>query len=522
MRASNRVFLNTGVLYGRLLITMGITLYSTRLVLNALGDVNYGIFNLIAGIILMLSFLNAAMTTSTQRYLSFYQGKNDLKMQRAVFSNSLILHIFIGLLVVFGLEITGLFLFDGVLNIPQDRIEAAKIIYHFMSATVFFTILAVPFNGSLVAHENMIWIAVVNIIETVLKLGIAICLFYVSSDKLITYGLLTAGISIISFCLYAWFCLTKYEECSLKIINVADKKLIKELGSFAGWNLFGALCSLGRNQGLAIILNLFYGAKVNATYGIANQVNSQLNFFSATLLRALNPQIMKSEGLGDRARMLRLSMMASKFGFFLVSLFAVPVIFEIGTILNIWLKRPPASAAIFCSLFLVSSMISQLSVGLQSAVQATGKIKIYQMVVGTILLLSLPLSYITLRMGYPAHYVIFSIILIEIIAAVFRLFFVRSLTGMSILLYFSRVINRVILPIALSVVVCYLSVSYLEFKYRFLITGLSSALIFMVSIYFFGLCDDEKGIVKNLWSKIQGKIKYGKAISKENPSESSL
>ncbi len=513
MRASNKVFLNTGVLYGRMLITMGITLYSTRLVLSALGEVNYGIFNLIAGIILMLSFLNAAMTTSTQRFLSFYQGKNDLPKQKAVFSNSLILHIFIGLAIVAGLEIAGFFLFDGVLNIPLDRIAAAKAIYHFMSVTVFFTIVAVPFNGSLVAHENMVWVAVVNIVEAVLKLGVAVSLFYISFDKLIIYGILTAAISFVSFVLYAWYCLNKYEECSIRVFGVMDKDLIKELGSFAGWNLFGALCSVGRSQGLAIILNVFFGAVINATYGIANQVNSQLNFFSATLLRALNPQIMKSEGLGDRERMLRLSMMASKFGFFLLAFFAIPAIFEMTAILKVWLKHVPANAVIFCSLFLISSLIAQLSVGLQSAVQATGKIRVYQIVVGSVLLVSLPLAYLGLKFGFPAYSIVFSLVLTEIIAAVFRLFFLKKLADLSIRLYFLRVLNKTVVPVICSLAVCYVCVAYIRMPFRFIITSMTSAIVFILTIYFFGLCEDEREMVNRLYLKIQNKFKYDKAIS---------
>lgn len=514
MGASNKVFFNTAVLYGRMLITIGITLYTTRLVLNALGEVNFGIFNLIAGIILMLSFLNAAMTTSTQRYLSFYQGKKDLDMQKAVFSNSLILHFAIGILVVACLELAGIFLFDGLLNIPANRVEAAKTIYHFMSITVFFTILGVPFNGSLVAHENMLWIAVVNIVETVLKLGIAIYLFYVTSDRLVTYGLLTAGISVISFCLYAWFCLVKYKECSLKLLNVADRDLMKELGSFAGWNLFGALCSVGRTQGVAVLLNLSLGAVVNAAYGIANQVASQMNFFSSTMQRALNPQIMKSEGAGQRERMLRLAMISSKFGFFLLSIIAIPCIFEMDAILTLWLKKVPQYSVIFCSLILVSTMMNQLTVGLQSAAQATGKIKYYQAVVGSTLLLNLPVTYILLNLDFPVEYVLAGFSVVEGVACVLRLFFLKKIANLSIRKYFDNVIFKEIIPIAVIIIVGYLITRYLNVHNRFLITLPVSAFSYCIAIYFFGLCSDEK-------SKLDEKIHHFWSIleSKLNPSK---
>lgn len=498
MKSGNKVVMNMGILYARMLITMGISLYATRLVLTALGAADYGLFNLIAGLIAMLSFLNTAMATSTQRYLSFYQGKNDLSMQKKVFSNSLILHLGIGILIVAGLETAGLFLFDGFLNIPQDRIHVAQMIYHFMSLTVFFTVLAVPFTGSLVAHENMLWVAIVNVVETLLKLGIAYLLYVVAQDKLAVYGLLTAGISVISFLLYATYCFRKYEDCTLKGIFSIDTKLMKELSSFAGWNLFGSLCALGRAEGLAILLNLFLGTVVNAAFGIANQVAAQLNFFSFTLLRAINPQIMKSEGAANREKMLRLSMIGSKFGFFLLAFVAIPCIFEMNTILHLWLKNVPDYTVVFCSLMLCATLINQLTIGLQSAVQATGKVKAYQMVVGSVLLLALPLAYILLKLEYPPHYVFIGYCLVELVACTLRLFFLKGIAGLSISLYFSNVIYKMIIPLCLLILTCYLSVSYLHFEFRFLFTGLAGILVFSASIYLFGLCEDEKTFLKKM------------------------
>lgn len=513
MKSGNKVVVNTGILYARMLITMGISLYSTRLILNALGPVDYGVFNLIAGLIAMLSFLNTAMATSTQRFLSFFQGKNDLTMQKRVFSNSLILHIGIGLVIVAGLEIAGLFLFNGFLNIPADRVHVAQLIYHFMSVTVFFTIVAVPFTGSLVAHENMLWVAIVNIIETLIKLVIAYLLYVVAQDKLTVYGLLTAGTSIISFLLYAVYCFRKYEDCSLDEIFSIDKKMMKELTSFAGWNLFGSLCALGRAEGLAILLNVFLGTVVNAAYGIANQVAAQLNFFSLTLLRAINPQIMKSEGAANREKMLRLSMIGSKFGFFLLAFVAVPCIFEMNTILQLWLTKVPDHTGAFCSLMLCATLINQLTIGLQSAVQATGKVKVYQTVVGSVLLLALPLAYALLKLGYPVYSVFIGYCFIEVIACTLRLFFLRSIAGLSISLYFSNVVFKVIAPLGLLILTCYLCVSYLHFDFRFLFTGVMGVLVFVTSIYLFGLCEDEKVFIRKMIGQLAAKLNSKKQLN---------
>lgn len=486
---------------------MGISLYATRIVLNTLGATDYGIFNLISGVITMLSFLNTSMAISTQRFLSFYQGRDNPQMQKKVFANSLMLHFLIGIIIVAGLEIAAFFIFDGFLNIPKDRIDASKTVYQFMAATVFFTIIAVPFIGSLTAHENMIWIAVVTTVETILKLGIAFFLTTISTDKLIVFGILTALISVISFFLYCLYCLRKYEECTFKGIYVIDKKLIKELASFAGWNSFGALCGISRNEGLAIVLNLFKGVVVNTAYGIANQVSSQMVFFSVTMLRVLNPQIMKSEGAGDRNRMLRLSMMASKFGFFLLAIFAIPCIFEMNNILLLWLKKVPENAVVFCDLILIGALANQLTIGLQSAIQATGKIKGYQFVVGSVILLNVPFAYILLKMGLPTYSIFICFIFIELIACCLRLFFLKRLAGLSIREYISRVFLKEIIPLMFSIVCCFLMVTYVDLSFRVILTCIFSGFIFIISIYFFGMEVDEKVILNTLINKIIGLVK---------------
>lgn len=487
---------------------MGITLYSTRLVLNGLGSRDYGIFNLIAGIIAMLSFLNAAMSTSTQRFLSVYQGKKDLTMQKTVFTNSLILHLIIGFSIVLALETAGQFLFKGFLKIPADRLDAAKAVYHFMAATVFFTILEAPFTGTLNSNENILWLAIVGIIEVILKLCLAIFIAHATAyDKLILYGIMNPCITVFSFLLYASYCLVKYNEASLKNWKLANKSLIQQLASFAGWNLFGSLCVLGKTQGIAVILNLFFGTIINAAYGIANQVAAQLNFLSAALLQAINPQIMKSQGGGDTERMLRLSMIASKFSFFLMAMVSIPCIFEMPAILKFWLKEVPNHTIIFCDLILVGILINQLTIGLQSAIQATGKIKSYQIVVGTIILLNIPIAYIILKLGYPAYTAIITFSVVELIACIFRLYFTNKIAGLSINLYFKNVILREIAPTLIVVVYCFICTHYLTFNFRFVFTIISSVFIFCLGIYLTGIDRDEKSLVTTALSSIINKFK---------------
>lgn len=512
MKAANKVILNTGILYGRMLLTMGISLYTTRLILNALGQTDYGVFNLIAGVIAMLSFLNTAMATSTQRYLSFHQGKGDIAMQKLVFGNSVLLHVVIGLFVVFGLEIAGFFLLDGFLKIPVERLGAAKTVYHYMSATVFFTIVAVPFLGSLTAHENMLWVAIVAVTETMLKLGIASFLFFTTNDKLVIYGLLTASISVFTCALYAAYCLKKYPECELRNIKLWDRKIVKELTSFAGWNLFGSLCSVGRAQGIAILLNLTFGTIVNAAYGIANQVSAQLTFFSATMLRALNPQIMKSEGANNRQRMLRLSMMASKFGFFLLAFIAIPCIFEMPGILRFWLKTVPENTVIFCQLILIGSLVNQTTIGLQSAIQAIGNIKAYQTVVGSVILLNLPVAYALLNTGFPSHYVLISYILIECVACVLRLRFLIKIANLRLKDFAERVVIKITSPTVLCIGACWAILNLGESPYRFVYTSIISSIFYVACIYILGLCADEKDLIRSILRKAYQKLPAHKIL----------
>jgi len=497
-QASTRVVFNTFVLYAKMLITMVISLYSARLILDALGASDYGIFNLIGGVIFMLSFLNSAMSVSTQRYLSFHQGSGDFNLLKKIFTNSWVLHIGIGVVVVLVLLAFVPFLFHGFLNIPADRIPTAKVVYYFMTASMFFAILTVPFAALLNAHENMLWIAVVNIIDSVLKLAVALSLVcFFQSERLPIYGLLTACLSLATFLMYAIYCLKRYNECSVKKYQI-DKPLIKELSSFAGWNLFGALCSVGRSQGLAVILNVFLGTIVNAAYGIANNVSSQLSFFSQMMLKAINPQIAISEGMNDRQRMLRITMMACKFGFFLEAFIAIPVIFEMPEILRFWLKSVPENTVIFCILIIIASLASQLTVGLPSAVQAIGKIKAYQTVVGSIILFNLPIAYILLKTGFPAYSIIMSVIFIELVAGISRLLFIRKLGDLSIWVYFKRVFLKEIIPLLTTIVTCWIITESFDFNFRFLLTGIISTITFAVSIYFTGLCEDEKVLVNTL------------------------
>jgi O-antigen/teichoic acid export membrane protein len=443
MQTANRVMLNTGMLYGKMVISIVIALYSTRLVLNALGAADYGIFNLVAGVIAMLSFLNMAMTLSTQRYLSHNLGGGDARRQKMVFTASVVLHLLLGIGLVLLLEGAGLFLFGHVLNIPAGRLPAANIIFHMMVASAFFTIISVPYDATLNAHENMRLVSLTGIAEAVLKLGIAVYLQYTGFDKLVMFALLSAGVSVGLLLFKRIYCTMHYAESRLRLRQYFNRALAKEMFFYGGWNMFGAMSVVARNQGIAMILNVFFGTIVNAAYGIANQVNAQLSFFSVTLLQALNPQIMKSEGAGDRQRMLRLCMIASKFSFSLLSFFAIPLVIEMPFILQVWLKNVPEYTTAFCRLILVCTMVNQLSVGIQTGVQSAGNIKWYQVTVSTLLMLNLPVAFLLMRAGLPPYAIMITAAVLEAVTCGYRIWAGRRLIGLPVAAFLSQVVARV-------------------------------------------------------------------------------
>ena len=515
MNASEKVTINTGIHYFRGAVTVGLSLYAVRLTLAALGAYDYGIFNLIAGMISIFAFLNSAMTQSTQRFLAFYQGRQNIQMQKKVFSNSLLLHLIIGVLVVTLLECAGFFLINHFLNIPVSRLHVAGKVYQCMCFAVFFSIILMPFVSLLTAHENMLGIAVINTAEIILKLIAAALLFVTSRDRLMMFGVFTAAVSFLVFTITAIYCMKRYTDCRISNPRHTDLPMMKELMAFAGWNLFGALCSVARYEGLAILLNLFFGTVVNASFAISMQVAAQLNFLPINMLRSINPQITKSEGAGDRRRMIRLSLTASKVGFFLMGLLAIPCIFEMPAILAIWLKDIPANTGLFCCLMLIAAQINQFTIGIQAALQAAGKIRIYQSLVGTLLLLNIPIAYFLLKTGSPPYGVLVSYACIEVVACCTRFYLARKAFCLSASRFFFSVIRREVMPVVASITVCFLITHYSVISHRFILTFGCSTFIFLITVYYTGLDTEERRVIDRIFITFRSKL-YGYILGSKN------
>ncbi len=506
MKASNRVIFNTSILYVKMGVTILISLYSVRLVLASLGAVDYGIFNVIMGVVSMLSFLNASLTVSTQRYLSFYQGKDEKSKLVKIFNNSLLLHIFAGILIVVLLELFGGYILKTYLQIPSNRMEVAYIVFHFASMSVFFTFVSVPYSAAINANEKMIYIAVISILESFEKLLLAIYITYTSADRLLVYGICMGCITILSFFYYYVICHKKFDECRHFSCRQVDVNLLRDMGGFAGWNIVGSITGICKNQGVAVLLNIFRGPTVNAAYAVANQVSSQLNFFSATMLRSINPQIMKAEGAGNHQYMLGLANSACKYSFLLLAFFAIPCMFEMNTIMGFWLKEVPEHTVLFCNLILVAIMCDQLTVGINSGFQACKLVRVSSIFVGFIKLLILPLGYIVLKLGYSVYWVVILYAVVELLAGVMRMILANKYMGLNVWCYFRKVLFRVIPPIIITCGTCYLIIETVTIKYRIIITIIASFTAFILSTYYLSLQGSEREHIRSLVFKIRTKV----------------
>lgn len=431
MKTTTKVFFNTVVLYVKIILSMAIALISVPLVLKALGASDYGVYNLVAGIVAMLTFLNNSMTVSTQRYMSVAMGEGDSKKINNIYNASFILHAALAIGIVITLEAIGIPSI-GKLNIAPDRIWCAYVIFQFLIISMFAKIIAVPFDAIMNAHEDMLAFSVIELTDSLIMLVIAITLQYTPFDKLAFYGFAISFIAILTLVMKYGWCWYTYKSYRISCKAAVGKALLKDMLGFTGWNLFGGLAMMGRNQGVAVIFNLFLGTIANAAYGVANQINGALNNFSSTFQRAINPQLMKSEGMGNRERLQKISLISSKFSVIALCLISIPLIVEMDDVLDIWLHdRIPNSTLELSRCILILSILYQFSTGLMSAIQATGKIKKYQITMGLLILTNIPIAYVILKMGYPIYWVTIGFIVVEFISLVIRIFMAKAIAGLA-------------------------------------------------------------------------------------------
>jgi len=503
-KTANRVIKNTGFLYGKMGITMFISLYTTRLILEALGASDFGIFNLVGGAIAMLGFLHAAMSGATQRFMSFYEGRGEIDKQKQIFNVSLILHFFIALGLGVILLIAGYFFFNGILNIDPNRIYVAKVVYGSLIISTMFTVMSVPYEAVLNAHENMLYYSIVGVIESLLKLTVAFIVVFYVGDKLELYGILMACIPLLVLSVMRIYCHKKYSECVISPKKYWDLLLMKEMTSFAGWNLLGIATSMVSQYGVGILLNSFFGTILNAALGIANQISGQLMAFSNNMIKAVNPVIVKSEGSGDRTKMLDASMLTAKFSYLMLAFFAIPFIIETPYIMGIWLKNIPEWTIVFVRLQLIRSLIEQLTTVLGKSIQAQGDIKSYFKVKSIINITPIILTYISFHYGYPPYYLYISWIFCwGLLGGFTTLHFTNKQCNLSYLEFFNRVLlPSIVVTFAMIAIGASISLTINISLFRFFIVCIFTSISFFISYIFMFMTKTEKSLFMGLFNKI--------------------
>ena len=489
--ANKRIAKNTLVLYVRMLFTMGISLFTSRVILQTLGVEDYGISSVVGGVISMFTFINAAMVSSTQRYLNFELVRGDANQLRSVFSTSLQIHALIALAIIVLSETVGLWFLNEKLVIPEARMTAAMWVYQCSILSCAVSIMSTPYNAVIVAHEKMSAFAYISILDVSLKLLVVYLLVVLPFDKLIILAILNLLVQLFIRYIYTLYCHRHFPESYFQFRF--NKTLFKEMFGFAGWSFWGNLAAILYTQGLNMMLNIFFGPIVNAARGIAVQVQSAVQQFVGGFQTALNPQITKNYASNNLPQMHSLMFRSARFSFLLLFFLSLPVLMETNFILTLWLKTVPDDAVIFTQIMICISLIYTTANPCIIANQATGKVKIYQMVVGGILLLILPISYIVLKLGAPAYSVFIVHFCIESLAQFSRMYMLRKLIHLPLWQYMKNIYIPIVSTVAIAIILpLVVRMQVAEGWLRFLAVGFTCVLSVGASSYFIGFTKQER------------------------------
>ena len=475
-----------------MLLNMGVTFYTSRIVLQVLGVEDYGIYNVVGGLIIIFSFLNTAMSNSTQRFLTFELGqKADICRLSKIFSTSVNIHFLIALIILIVGETIGLYFLNVYMTIPIERMGAANIVYQCSLWSCCLGIIALPYNAIIISYERMNIFAYVSILDVMLKLIVAYVLYIVTFDKLIVYALLMLMASVVSPVVYVWYDYRHFRESRYKYVK--DMSLFKEMCGFAGWNMIGNWAYIGFTQGLNILLNVFFGPTINAARGIAVQLQGAIGQFSRNFQMAVNPQITKKYAVNDLQEMHSLVFISSKYSFFLLFLIALPILFQAENVLKWWLVTVPDKTVIFLKIIVCISMIDVLANPLNIAAQATGKIKWYQIFEGGTLLMIVPVSYCVLCFCHIPEIVFIVHLIVAIMVQYIRLLLLRKMIALSLVLYLKKVIYRIFLVVFFTVISLY-GLEYLlhSLMDNFFVCSLICVSFTAMYIYVCGLTSFEK------------------------------
>ncbi len=492
--ANKRLAKNTLLLYVRMALILGVSLYTSRVVLAALGFDDYGIYNVVGSIVTLFGFINLAMGNATSRFITYALGKGDKDNVKNAFNAAFIVHLLIAILIIILAETIGLWFLYNKMAIPSNRMDAAFWVYQFSIISCAASIIYVPFHATIIANERMRAFTYLSLIEALLKIGIAFLITIVNFDRLIFYAFLYLCVHLLNVGLFSTYCFYNFEEIRFK--RISNNGIIKEMACFAGWSMIGNLSFVCMTQGQNILLNVFFGPVVNAARGIAISVQSAVKGFVTNFQMAINPQIIKSYAQKDFERLHFLIYTSSKLSFCLLWCLTLPIILESDTILHLWLKEVPADTSIFLRMIMLIMLCNTIENPISISNSATGQIRTYQMIEGGILLMILPVSYVALKIWHIPVVVFVVQLLFVIIAQIARFCMVKQKIKLSTSSYLKRIVIPCVSVLAVSFPVSYsLSKIMPDGLLWFLLDCITAAIIALICVYVIALNRREREFI---------------------------
>lgn len=505
--ANKRIAKNSIFMAIRMVFVLGLTLYTTRVILNILGVEDYGVYNVVCGFVSMFAFLNTSMSNGIQRFFNFELGKNGVDGASKVFNTALLIQFILAVVIIVLTESIGIWYLHNKMVIPDERVLAAEWIFQLSILSFLFIIMQAPFTAAIMAHERMDFYALVSVLDAVLKLGIVFAIPFLPGDKLIVYAILFALISVFNFIIYGYYCKKQFSE--IKFSKQFDKTLFRSMLGFSGWNIFGSISGVMKEQGINLVLNLFFGPVVNAARGVAHQINAGLQSFVANITVPVRPQVVQSYAQGNIDRSMRLTYTISKFSCFLLYMISIPVISEIDYILQIWLGgNIPEHTNSFVIITILISFLNNLNSAISGVVHASGKMKTYQIASSIAVLSAIPLAYIVLKFGASPEMALCMVFISMIASQTVALVVLKTIVKYSIVEYIKKVITPILGVIVSTFWIPVLMHSIFPYGLvRLFLITLLSVIMEIISIFFIGVDMNERKIIINMTNKVFRKLK---------------
>lgn len=502
MTPSKRIALNTLATYGRSVVAAGLALFSSRWVLSALGQTDFGLYSVVGSIIIFLVFLNSILAAGSARFFAYSIGKGDSEEVNRWFNVAIGIHCCMSVvLLAIGWPL-GEWVVRSFLTIPPDRVESSVWVFRFAMVAAFFSMLFVPYMAMFNAKQKITEVALIGLLQTLLTFALAFSLQHFGIDRLIVYGFGMMAIITLTQAIQVYRAMVLFPECAIKTTYWFDRSKLKQLFGFTSWIMIGGTGAMLRDQGSAVLLNLYFGPKENAGYAIATQVSAQTNQLSMAMVGAFSPEITASEGRGDRERMLTLANQASKLGTLMILIFSIPIIIEIEHILKIWLITPPPLAGIFCTIMLITFVIDRLSVGSMLAINAHGKIAGYQATVGGMQLLTLPISWLLIHSGLPAQSIGYAFAFTIICITFGRVYWNKHHFNQPLGTWARSVLVPCLLPTAIAATIgFFVTTTFSESYIRLFFNSAAITISFSIATYFLSFSVHERQRITSLAQK---------------------